>query len=196
MKQITPGISDSKFIRSKVPMTKEEVRAVSICKLRLEQNSVVYDIGSGTGSIAVEIARLSSKLKVFAIETTSEAVELIRQNVKKFELDNIQIVKTLAPEGLNELPPATHAFIGGTKGQFKEILSALIKINPKMRVVVNAVTLESISTIRSVLSDLQINYEYILMNVSRSESTGKYHLMKAENPVYIFSFNLNDVENA
>ena len=196
MKQITPGISDSEFIRSKVPMTKEEVRAVSICKLRLEQNSVVYDIGSGTGSIAVEIARLSSKLKVFAIETASEAVELIRQNVKKFELDNVQIVKTLAPEGLNKLPPATHAFIGGTKGQFKEILSALIKINPKMRVVVNAVTLESISTIRSVLSDLQINYEYILMNVSRSESKGKYHLMKAENPVYIFSFNLNDVENA
>ena len=196
MKQITPGISDSEFIRSKVPMTKEEVRAVSICKLRLEQNSVVYDIGSGTGSIAVEIARLSSKLKVFAIETASEAVELIRQNVKKFELDNVQIVKTLAPEGLNKLPPATHAFIGGTKGQFKEILSALIKINPKMRVVVNAVTLESISTIRSVLSDLQINYEYILMNVSRSVSKGKYHLMKAENPVYIFSFNLNDVETA
>ena len=177
-------------------MTKEEVRAVSICKLHLGESSVVYDIGSGTGSIAVEIARLSGKIKVFAIETASEAVELISQNVKKFGVDNIQIVKTLAPEGLEKLPPATHAFIGGTKGQFKEILSALIKINPQMRLVVNAVTLESISTIRSVLSDLHINYEYILMNVSRSESTGKYHLMKAENPVYIFSFDLNDVEKA
>lgn len=196
MKQITPGISDSEFIRGKVPMTKEEVRAVSICKLHLGESSVVYDIGSGTGSIAVEIARLSGKIKVFAIETASEAVELISQNVKKFGVDNIQIVKTLAPEGLEKLPPATHAFIGGTKGQFKEILSALIKINPQMRLVVNAVTLESISTIRSVLSDLHINYEYILMNVSRSESTGKYHLMKAENPVYIFSFDLNDVEKA
>ena len=196
MKQITPGISDSEFIRGKVPMTKEEVRAVSICKLHLGESSVVYDIGSGTGSIAVEIARLSGKIKVFAIETASEAVELISQNVKKFGVDNIQIVKTLAPEDLEKLPPATHAFIGGTKGQFKEILSALIKINPQMRLVVNAVTLESISTIRSVLSDLHINYEYILMNVSRSESTGKYHLMKAENPVYIFSFDLNDVEKA
>jgi len=196
MKQITPGISDSEFIRSKVPMTKEEVRAVSICKLHLGESSVVYDIGSGTGSIAVEIARLSGKIKVFAIEAASEAVELISKNAKKFEVDNVHIVKTLAPEGLEKLPPATHAFIGGTKGQFKEILSALIKINPQMRIVVNAVTLESISTIRSVLSDLHINYEYILMNVSRSESTGKYHLMKAENPVYIFSFDLNDVEKA
>ena len=196
MKQITPGISNSEFIRGKVPMTKEEVRAVSICKLHLGESSVVYDIGSGTGSIAVEIARLSGKIKVFAIETASEAVELISKNAKKFGVDNIQIIKTLAPEGLEKLPPATHAFIGGTKGQFKEILSALIKINPQMRIVVNAVTLESISTIRSVLSDLHINYEYILMNVSRSESTGKYHLMKAENPVYIFSFDLNDVEKA
>ena len=196
MKQITPGILDSEFIRGKVPMTKEEVRAVSICKLHLGESSVVYDIGSGTGSIAVEIARLSGKIKVFAIEAASEAVELISKNAKKFGVDNVQIIKTLAPEGLEKLPPATHAFIGGTKGQFKEILSALIKINPQMRIVVNAVTLESISTIRSVLSDLHINYEYILMNVSRSESTGKYHLMKAENPVYIFSFDLNDVEKA
>ena len=196
MKQITPGIPDSQFTRSKVPMTKEEVRAVSICKLHLNENAVVYDIGSGTGSIAVEIARLSGKIKVFAIETKSEAVELIQKNVKKFELDNVQIVKTLAPAGLEELPAASHAFIGGTKGQFKEILLSLIKKNPRMRIVVNAVTLESISKIQEVLSDLNINYECIQMNVSRSEVAGKYHLIKAENPVHIFSFDLNKVEKA
>ena len=192
MKQITPGISDSQFIRGQVPMTKEEVRVLSICKLHLDENSIVYDIGSGTGSVAVEIARLSEKIKVYAIETKSEAVSLIKENTQKFGLKNIEVVESLAPAGLEKLAAASHAFIGGTKGQFKKILSALYQINPAMRIVVNAITLESISNIQKELSDLCINYECLQMSFSRSEKAGSYHLMKSENPVYIFSFNLND----
>ena len=192
MKQITPGISDSQFIRGQVPMTKEEVRVLSICKLHLCENSIVYDIGSGTGSVAAEIARLSEKIKVYAIETKPEAVSLIKENVQKFGLKNIEVVESLAPAGLEKLPAASHAFIGGTKGHFKEILSTLYQINPAMRIVVNAVTLESISNIQKVLLNLSINYECLQMSFSRSEKAGSYHLMKAENPIYIFSFNLND----
>ena len=83
-KIITHGIKDSEFIRGEVPMTKEEVRIISISKLELTENSLFYDIGSGTGSIAIESATLSTSLKVFAIETNPVAVDLIRQNKEKF----------------------------------------------------------------------------------------------------------------
>lgn len=189
---ITPGLPDSEFIRGQVPMTKEEVRALSICKLRLSEKSVVYDIGSGTGSVAVEIARLSEKISLFAVEVKAEACSLIRQNIEKFGLKNIRLVEGLAPASLEGLPAATHAFVGGCKGHFREIMTALLKINPRMRVVANAVSLESIGDIQSVLKDFPIkDFECVQLAVSRSEKAGNYHLMKAENPVFIFSFDLD-----
>jgi precorrin-6Y C5,15-methyltransferase (decarboxylating) len=195
--QITPGISDSEFIRAQVPMTKEEVRAVSICKLHLTENSVVYDIGSGTGSVAVEMARLSKCIKIFAIETNPEAVSLINQNLKKFELENVQVVEGMAPAALEGLPAPTHAFLGGTKGALKEILLCLSQKNPACRVVVNAVTLESVSKIHQTLSEIPVeNVECVQMGINRAEGAGKYHLLKAENPVYIFSFNFESGEKA
>lgn len=194
---ITPGIPDSEFIRGQVPMTKEEVRALSICKLRLSESPVVYDIGSGTGSVAVEIARLCKSGRVYAVETKSEACALIKQNIEKFGLENIRLVEGMAPAALEGLEAATHAFVGGSKGQFKEILAALLKINPRMRVVANAVSLESISDIQTVLKDFPVkNFECLQISVSRSEKAGNYHLMKAENPVYIFSFDLDGGDKA
>ena len=195
--QITPGISDSEFIRAQVPMTKEEVRFVSICKLHLTENSVVYDIGSGTGSVAVEIARLSKNIKVFAIETNPDAVSLIKQNVKRFELGNVQVVEGMAPAALEGLPAPTHAFVGGTKGMLKEILLCLSQKNPDCRVVVNAVTLESVSKIHDTLSELPVkNVECVQMGINRAENAGKYHILKAENPIYIFSFDFESGEKA
>lgn len=87
-------------------MTKEEVREVSICKLNLTQNAVVYDIGSGTGSVAIEIAGVPGGVQVYAIERKPEAVELLRKNREHFHMDNIQIIEATAPEGLEELPGA------------------------------------------------------------------------------------------
>ena len=92
-RRLTQGVPDEEFIRDKVPMTKEEVREVSICKLRLRENAVVYDIGSGTGSIAVEIAGLSDEIQVYAVERKPEAVSLIRQNKEKFMLENITVIE-------------------------------------------------------------------------------------------------------
>lgn len=194
---ITPGIPDSEFIRGQVPMTKEEVRALSICKLHLSESPVVYDIGSGTGSVAVEIARLCKSGRVYAVETKGEACALIKQNIEKFGLKNIRLVEGMAPAALEGLEAATHAFVGGSKGQFKEILAALLKINPRMRVVANAVSLESISDIQTVIKDFPVkNFECLQISVSRSEKAGNYHLMKAENPVYIFSFDLDGGDKA
>lgn len=191
-KMLTHGKADGEFIRDNVPMTKEEVREVSICKLKLYEGAVVYDIGSGTGSIAVEIAGLSDEIKVFALEYKEEAISLITQNKEKFELNNIEIVSGKAPDALENLPVPTHAFIGGSGGKMKKILSALYQKNPHMRVVINAISMETICEIKEVLSTFSIqNADVVQMQVSRAKRVGAYHLMLAENPVWICSFDFS-----
>ena len=187
--QLTHGIPDGAFIRDKVPMTKEEVREVSICKLHLHREAVVYDIGSGTGSIAVEMAALSDEIQVYAIEQKKEAVSLIAQNKEKFQLDNLTVVETRAPEGLSELPKATHALIGGSGGNLKEILQTLYHANPTMRVVMHAISMETICEMKEVISIYPIeNEEMVQIQVSRTKKAGRYHLMQAENPIWICAF--------
>ena len=189
-RRLTHGVADGQFIRDRVPMTKEEIREVSICKLRLKEKAVVYDIGSGTGSIAIEIAGISDDIQVYAVEQKHEAVLLIEKNKKKFELQNVTVVESRAPEGLTELPMATHAFIGGSGGRLKEILVSLRQMNPDMRVVVNAVSMETICEMREILSmdDMIKEEEVVQLQASRAKKAGNYHLMQSENPVWICAF--------
>ncbi|MCM1262960.1 MAG: precorrin-6A reductase [Butyrivibrio sp.] len=190
LRRLTHGIKDETFIREKVPMTKEEVREVSICKLRLCENAVVYDIGSGTGSIAIEIAGISDDLQVYAMERNKEATRLIEKNKKKFDLQNITVVEMEAPQGLDALPPATHTFIGGSGGRLKEILAALRRINPEMRVVINAVSMETICEIKEILSSGMVDEEEVVqLQVGRIKEMKGHHLMQSENPVWICAFN-------
>ena len=186
---VSQGTPDEEFFRDKVPMTKEEVREISICKLHLRKNSVVYDIGSGTGSIAIEMAGLSDEIQVFAIERKKDAAVLIRRNQEKFGLENITVVESEAPEGLEQLPVPSHAFIGGSGKHMKEILNVLYQKNPTMRIVMNAVTLETICEMKEILSTCPVaNEEIVQVQISRSKKVGTYHMMQAENPVWICSF--------
>lgn len=193
-RKLTHGIADSKFIRAKVPMTKEEVREISICKLHLQENAVIYDIGSGTGSIAVEIASLSDDIQVYAVEQKEEAISLITKNKKQFGLQNIRIINAMAPEGLSTLPAPTQVFIGGNGGRLKEILSALWHKNPQTRIVMNAISLETICEIRELLTLYPIKDEEIVqVQVSRMQKAGSHHFMQAENPVWICAFHFDGV---
>lgn len=188
-KNVTPHIKDAEFIREKVPMTKEEIRHISICKLNLKSNSVLYDVGSGTGSIAVEAASLSDDIEVYAIEQKENAVQLITQNKEKFGLDNIYVISAKAPDGMDELPTPTHAFIGGSGGNLKDIIESLKAKNPHIRLVINAISMETICEIKEILSTYDIkNEDIVQMQTSRSKKIGNYHLMQAENPVWICSF--------
>lgn len=187
---LTPGIADEEFIRGKVPMTKKEIREVSICKLRLYPGAVVYDIGSGTGSLAVEMADMSPNIEVFALEQKPEAVELIEKNKEKFHLDNITVIRTKAPEGLMDLKMPTHAFIGGSGGNMKEIIETLHQINPGMRIVINAVSIETLCEIKEILMAYPVcDTEFVQLQVSRVKELGAYHMMQAENPIFVCAFN-------
>ena len=115
----TPGIPDEEFERAeKVPITKEEVRAVQISKARLKPGQTVYDIGCGSGSISIEAAlQIESSGKVLAIDYDENAIELTKKNIKKFGLSNVSVIHGNAKETIQELEEADTIFVGGTGGE-------------------------------------------------------------------------------
>ena len=203
---LTPGIDDEIFSRTKVPMTKNEVRVLSISRLELTKNAVVYDVGSGTGSVSIECARLSPDIFVFAIEQKEEAANLTKENAVRLGLsDQIVVINKKAPEGFEELPTPTHVFIGGSSGVLSDILSAIqkkliVKENTKgktdkaskgVRVVINAVSLETIAQITKLIQTYPVKHVQLTqIQASRAHKLGSYNLMQAQNPVLIASFNL------
>ncbi|MBE7722237.1 precorrin-6Y C5,15-methyltransferase (decarboxylating) subunit CbiT, partial [Lacrimispora indolis] len=179
---------DELFIRGDVPMTKSEVRAVSISKLELDQDSVLYDIGAGTGSVSIEASRYLTGGRVYAVEKKAEAIELIKANKEKFAADCLEIVEGAAPEALVSLEAPSHVFIGGTSGSMDKVLSLVLKKNPGARIVINAIALESLSEIISWLKEHSVPAEIVQVQVSRGRKAGDYHLMMGQNPVYVVSF--------
>ena len=181
-------LQDDVFIRGKVPMTKSEVRSTSVAELHLTEDAVVYDIGAGTGSVSVEIARAGEQIKVYAIEKNQEGVELIDQNRRKFRTDGIQIVSGLAPQAMGELEAPTHAFIGGSSGNLREIVQSLQAKNPSVRIVINAISLETVSEVMGLVGEgLLPDAEILQVSAARSKILGRYHMMMGQNPVYIIS---------
>ena len=186
---LTHGLDDEVFLRDKVPMTKMEVRAVSLSKLKLTAGAVVYDVGAGTGSVSVECARLSGSIKVFAIERNHDAVELIRKNREKFGLSNLEIVEGEAPEAMKDLPAPTHVFIGGSGGSMGDIIKKALGKNPAARFVVNVITLESMAALTEIMKTGQVEEEEIVqLSAARAKKAGSSHLMMGQNPVWIVSF--------
>lgn len=188
--RIGPGIGDERFIREKVPMTKEEIRSLSLSKLGLTRDSVVYDVGAGTGSVSVEAALLCTRGRVYAVEKKPEAIELLKRNRKKFCAYAMEIVEGCAPECLEELEAPTHVFIGGSGGRLLDIVRAVRRKNERARFVVNAVTLETLSQINGLREEFPEygEMETVQISAAKSRAMGAYHLMCAENPVFIISF--------
>lgn len=183
------GIPDEEFIRGKVPMTKEEIREICLSKLRLKKDSTVYDVGAGTGAVSVEMALKASLGTVYSVEKNPEAVKLIKKNRQKFICDNIDIIEGTAPDALTDLPSPTHAFIGGSSGNLREILNVILLKNPFSRVVVTCITLETLSETLECLKTLHAEEpDIVQISAARSKSVGRYHLMTGQNPVYIVSW--------
>lgn len=189
-----PGrIRDADFIRNaagekNVPMTKEEVRTVSLSKMEISEEAVCYDVGAGTGSLSVEMAMRAFSGKVYAVEKKPEAVALIKKNALKFGRDNLEVVEGTAPGALEGLPAPSHCFIGGSSGNLREILTVILDKNPSVRLVINCITLETLQEAMDAMQKLPFtDVEVVQLMVSRAKSLGRYHMMMGENPIYIIS---------
>ncbi len=178
-------IDDGEFIRGDVPMTKSEVRTLSLAKLKLSKDSVLYDIGAGTGSVSVEAALKLVNGEVFAIEKKDAAIELIKKNKKKFAADNINIIYGTAPDVLTDLPKPTHVFIGGSGGSIKQIIDAVFKKNPGVRIVINMISLDTLDEVGSIVRENDLSSDLSLVSVARVKNVSGHRMMEGLNPVYI-----------
>lgn len=183
-----PGIADEEFIRDKVPMTKEEIRILTMCKAKIKPDDIIWDIGAGTGSLSIEAALLAPQGKVYAIEKKDLAVNLLHQNIAKFKLENnIEVIATEAPKGLDDLPSCDVVFIGGSGKHMFEILDLIdTKLKTGGRIIVNAVTIQTIAQITEYMTKKEnYTYEAIQVQVNRLRKIGSYDMFNAQNPVYI-----------
>ena len=182
------GLPDSMFLREKgIPMTKSEIRAVSMSKLCIRPGSLCYDIGAGTGSVSVEMALSAYKGSVYAVERREDAISLISQNSREFHVSNIIPVQGEAPGAMKELPAPDVVFIGGSGGELDEIIDAVLTKNPKARIVITAVTLETVSAALAALSAAGLDADIVQISAARGRKVGRLHMMEAQNPVTIIS---------
>lgn len=187
-KTVTHGLPDASFLRGNVPMTKEEIRSISLSKLALSKDSVVYDVGAGTGTIGMECALQATEGQVYAVEKNKDGIELLKKNKVKLRTDNLEIIEGTAPKALETLPKPTHAFIGGSSGNMEQILDCLFQKNPNVRIVINAIAVDTIGEVMQLIKNQQFAVkEIVQVQISKAKELGSYHMMMGQNPVYIFT---------
>ena len=187
--QLTAGIPNSEFIRGDVPMTKEEIRILSLSKLQLTVGDCLLDVGAGTGSVSIEMARLLPESKVYAVEQKAKALDLIRLNALKFETPNIKAIEGKAPDALANLSGVNKIFIGGSGGNLKEIIDWVERnCHVGSRLVINAVSLNTLVDARQLLDSPAFSVpEIIQVSINRIEKLGNAEMFRPQSPIFIIS---------
>ena len=192
---VAGGLPDEAFLRGRaedgmvVPMTKSEVRAVCLSKLRLTEDAVCWDVGAGTGSVALEMALQARRGQVYAVERKPDAAALMQENQQRLFVQNMTVVLGSAPEACRDLPAPTHVFIGGSAGGIREILKLALERNPSVRIVATAISLESVAELTHCCKECCFTeQEVVSLTVARGRKAGEYHLMMGQNPIYLFTF--------
>lgn len=187
-----PGLPDEAFLRGAVPMTKQEVRAAALSKLAVRPGDTLWDVGAGTGSVSVELALAAKEGETFAVECNPEACGLIRANREKFGAWNLRLVEGRAPEALAELPAPDGVFIGGTKGGMEAVVDTVLEKNPKARICISAIALETLSAAVAALTKHGLEAKVTQLAVSRTRAAGSLHLLMANNPVFLITGHCDD----
>ena len=181
------GIPDDEFIRGDVPMTKSEVRAVTLSRLSLKPTDICCDIGAGTGSVTVEMALAAYEGHVHAVDKDEKSIELVKQNCRAFHIGNVSPMLGDAPDALAGLPKLNAAFIGGSGGTMLGIVLALLPHNPDVRIVANAVALENVTAAIDAFRKNGLTPEVTQISCAHAKAVGALHMMTAQNPVFIIS---------
>ena len=180
-------MKNDEFIRGKVPITKEEVRAISLNKLDLKNAKTFIDVGAGTGSISIEAALTYDDLKVVAIERNDVAIDLINQNVEKFNLSNVEVMKAYAPIDLDI--KADGIFLGGTGNNLEEIIKwSKDLLVPGGRLVANFILIDNFYDTLDLLKKYNFeNLDVSQLSINKLEKLGGRDYFKPHNPIYIIS---------
>jgi precorrin-6Y C5,15-methyltransferase (decarboxylating) len=184
------GIADDNFRQPTEGhlITKQEIRAVSLAKLALAEDSIVWDIGAGSGAVSVEIALLARNGSVFAIEKNVDSVAVIKENVRHFGCHNVRVIHAMAPDKLEGLPAPNAIFIGGSGGEMDEILRLCCRrLRPGGRIVVNAATLETLNRSVDNLKSSHFDVQVTLINIARSRDILNLTRLEALNPVFVIT---------
>lgn len=186
----TFGIEDEEFFQRKPEkglITKKEVRVLSLQALCLHEKSVVWDIGTCTGSVAIEAAKMAREGAVFAIEKNAHDIEICQKNMKKFRAD-FTLVHGRAPEQLEQFPDPDAVFIGGTAGSLRDIVAVCCaRLKKGGRIVVNAVTIETLYEAMEAFRQYGYHADILLAQFSRSKPILQLTRFDALNPIYIIS---------
>ncbi len=184
----TPGIPDELFERTDdVPITKEDVRALAISKLRLKEGYSAIDVGCGSGSITVELC-LQTRGAVYAIDLDSNAVELTKRNLQKFGV-NAQVILAKAQDALPSLPPVDAVVVGGTWGDTKQVIQlAADRLKKGGRIVIDTILIETMYHALSAVSEMNlqdVDVTQVTISKARKVTTGT--MMLSRNPVMMIS---------
>ncbi len=182
----TLGIPDEEFATIKKLITKEEVRVVTLAKLKLRHDMCLWDIGAGSGSVSIEADHLLPNGRIFAVERNEQCLGFIKENLNKFNTRNVTLVASEAPDGLEELPDPDRVFIGGSGGNLYDILEVVDgRLPADGRVVINAITLETLTAATEFFDNAGYNVEVTTINIARTRPLTEYKMFEAYNPVYI-----------
>ncbi|KOR24751.1 precorrin-6Y C5,15-methyltransferase (decarboxylating) subunit CbiT [Clostridium sp. L74] len=184
-------IKDEEFIRGSCPMTKEDIRILSIAKMDLDENSKVLDVGAGTGSISIQAATICASGNVTSIEKDKEALNIIKQNKEKFNCKNLNIIEGEALEVEKDIKDSFNSiFIGGSGGDLEEIIKIYSqKLLNNGTMVLNFITINNLYTALETLKEF--NYKTECIQVSISKSKGKSNMLMANNPIFIITATKN-----
>ncbi|MCI5724500.1 MAG: precorrin-6Y C5,15-methyltransferase (decarboxylating) subunit CbiT [Fusobacterium gastrosuis] len=179
-------IYDKDFTQTELPMTKQEIRAISIAKLMLKPNSILIDVGAGTGTIGIEAATYMPQGKVYAIEKEEKGLDTIKLNAERFELKNFELIHGKAPDVIPNIA-YDRMFIGGSTGGLDEIINHFMKYATDGGIlVINCITLETQSKAIEILKEKGFkDIEIITVTVGRAKKVGPYTMMFGENPICI-----------
>lgn len=181
-------IDDSEFLRAeKIPMTKKNIRLLVLAQAEIEKNSIVYDIGGGTGALSIDASRFCPSGFVYTIEKNPASCELIRRNLEKFRVENLNLIESNAPDGMENLPPADVIFVGGSGGRIEQILERSVeRLKSHGRIIVTSITLQTISkALDFFYARKEFQCESIQAQINRISRVKDLDMLFAENPIFI-----------
>ncbi len=182
----TLGIPDEEFATIKKLITKEEVRVVTLAKLKLRHDMTLWDVGAGSGSVSIEADHLLPNGRIFAMERNEQCLAFIKQNLNKFNTRHVTLVPGEAPDCFEALPDPDRVFIGGSGGNLFDILEAVdVRLPAEGRIVINAITLETLTAATEFFDNAGYEVEVTTVNISRTRPLTEYKMFEAYNPVYI-----------